>query len=206
MDQHNQTRQRILNAAISIFSKKGYHDTRVDEIVTQSQTSKGAVYFHFPSKQDIFLGLVDEFAQILERRLTAAIAVEQGGVRKVNAALSACLETFGKYQKLAKIFLVQAVGLGAVFEEKRQEIHHRFVQLVKKHLDEAVADGSIPPIDTEVAAHAWTGAINEVVIRWVYTGDPPPERSLPALRTILLRSIGVLEEEISALNHTTREG
>ncbi len=205
MDTHNQTRQRILNAAISIFAQKGYHDTRVDEIVTKSQTSKGAVYFHFPSKQDIFLGLVDEFARILERRLTTAIAVEQGGVRKVNAALSVCLETFGKYQKLAKIFLVQAVGLGTVFEDKRQEIHNRFVQLVKKHLDEAVADGSIPPIDTEVAAHAWMGAINEVVIRWVYTGDPPPERLLPALRTLLLRSIGVPEEEIRALNHGTRE-
>ena len=60
-DQNDNTRQRILNAAIHIFASKGYHDTRVDEIVSASQTSKGAVYFHFPSKQEIFLGLVDEF-------------------------------------------------------------------------------------------------------------------------------------------------
>jgi len=200
MDNSNETRNRILKAAIQAFSSKGYHDTRVDEIVTSSKTSKGAVYFHFPSKQDIFLGLVDEFAKILETRLKAAIEGQSGGVNKVNAALIACLETFGKYQKLAKIFLIQAVGLGTLFECKRQEIHARFVQLIKTHLDEALTDGDIPPIDTQIAAYAWMGAINEVVIHWVNYGDPHPDRSLPALRTILLRSIGVSDNQIREIN------
>jgi TetR/AcrR family fatty acid metabolism transcriptional regulator len=190
-DPNDNTRQRILNAAIQVFARKGYHDTRVDEIVAASQTSKGAVYFHFPSKQEIFLGLVDEFANILEAQLVDAIAKQHGGVEKVEAALSACLLTFQKYSKLAKIFLVQAVGLGNSFEVKRQEIHDRFSSLVQKYLDEAVLDGDIPPIDTGIAAYAWMGAINEVVIRWVLTGEPSPQRSLPALRTLLLRSIGV---------------
>ncbi|MCJ7702036.1 MAG: TetR/AcrR family transcriptional regulator [Anaerolineales bacterium] len=200
MTNNNTTRQRILNAAIQVFANKGYHDTRVDEIVEASETSKGAVYFHFPSKQEIFLGLVDEFAELLQKQMEQAIHAEQGGVNQVDAALQSCLGTFGKYQKLAKIFLVQAVGLGTVFEQKRQEIHNRFITLVKKYLDEAVADGDIPAIDTEVAAYAWMGAINEVVIRWVYTGEPSPERSLPVLRVILLRSIGVSDERLQKVN------
>lgn len=200
MTNNNTTRQRILNAAIQVFANKGYHDTRVDEIVEASETSKGAVYFHFPSKQEIFLGLVDEFAELLQKQMEQAIHAEKGGVNQVDAALQSCLGTFGKYQKLAKIFLVQAVGLGTVFEQKRQEIHNRFITLVKKYLDEAVADGDIPAIDTEVAAYAWMGAINEVVIRWVYTGEPSPERSLPALRMILLRSIGVSDERLQKVN------
>jgi AcrR family transcriptional regulator len=44
------TRERILDASLDIFSDKGYHDTRLDEIVDQSHTSKGAIYFHFPNK------------------------------------------------------------------------------------------------------------------------------------------------------------
>ena len=48
-----------------------------------------------------------------------------------------------------------------------REIHDRFVQLAKNHLDEAVEEGDIP-LNTEVAAYAWMGAINEVVIRWIY--------------------------------------
>lgn len=187
------TRQRILEAAIQIFSGKGYHETKMEEIAAVSNSSKGAVYFYFPGKQQIFLTLVDEFAHLLEERLLQSIEKEQSGIRQVDAALKAVLETFGQYRSLAKIFLVQAVGLGAVFEEKRMQILNRFANLIKNYLDRAVAEGDIPPLDTEVAALAWTGAINEVVIRWVHTGQPEPERALPALRVVLLRSIGVKE-------------
>lgn len=199
MDKKTTTRFRILNAAINIFSQKGYHDTRVDEIVEAAETSKGGVYFHFPSKQDIFLGLVDEFANLLENRISAAIAEEENGIYRVDAALVACLETFEEYQKLTKIFLVQAVGLGISFEAKQQKIHDRFVVIVKNHLDEAVEEGDIPAIDTEIAAYAWMGALNEVVIRWIHTGIPDLERALPALRIFLLRSVGVPEEKIEQI-------
>jgi AcrR family transcriptional regulator len=193
------TRERILNAAIKVFSDKGYHDTRVDEIVAESETSKGAVYFHFPSKQRIFLALVDEFAGLLESKLREAIAREPNGVRRVNAALRIGLATFGEYQALAKIFLVQAVGLGQAFEEKRLQILDRFADVIKNYLDQAVEEGDIPPINTQVAAYAWIGAINEVVIRWVHTGQPEPEEILPAMRTLLLRSIQVSDERIREL-------
>lgn len=193
------TRQRILDAAVEVFSHKGYHDTRVDDIVEASGTSKGGVYFYFRSKQEIFLALIDEFARQLERAVLEAIMRETEGVQRVNAALTSCLAVFHRYQHLAKIFLIQAVGLGEVFETKRLEIHARFEQAIKMYLDQALVDGDIPSIDTEVAALAWMGAINEVVIRWVITGKPEPERALPALRTVLLRSIGVSEERISTL-------
>lgn len=193
------TRDRILDAAIKVFSSKGYHDTRVDEIVQESETSKGAVYFHFPSKQRIFLAIVEEFAALLENKLLESIERESSGVLRVNAALQTGLETFGKYRSLAKIFLVQAIGLGQVFEEKRLEILARFSAVIKGYLDQAVAEGDIPPLDTEVAAYAWIGAINEVVIRWVHTGQPDPERVLPTLRAMLLRSVGVPEERIQQL-------
>jgi AcrR family transcriptional regulator len=195
----NTTRDRILSAAVTVFSTKGYHDTKVDEIVEESNTSKGAVYFHFPSKQRIFLAIVEEFTGLLEKKLLEAIEREPDGVRRVNAALQIGLETFGKYRSIAKIFLVQASGLGQTFEETRLDILARFAAVIKGYLDQAVAEGDIPPLDTEVASYAWIGAINEVVIRWVHTGQPEPERVLPTLRTILLRSIGVSEDRIHQL-------
>ncbi|GAB4434591.1 MAG: hypothetical protein Kow0031_16330 [Anaerolineae bacterium] len=193
------TRDRILDAAISVFSTKGYYETKVDDIVEESETSKGSVYFHFPGKQQIFLALVDKFANLLQRRVIETVSGETDGVQKVNLALKVCLETFAQYQSLAKIFLVQAVGLGSVFEEKRLEIHTRFAGVIKTYLDQAVAEGDIPPIDTEIIAFAWMGAINEVVIRWVQTGQPEPDRLLVPLRTMLLRSVGVPETRIEQL-------
>ncbi len=184
------TRGKILDAALDIFAQKGYHDASVDEIVEQSGTSKGSVYFHFPNKQRLFLALLDKFADLLERRILDAIADEDKPVRRVSAALDAFMRTFGKYRPFAKILLIQAVGLGSAFEEKRLQVYDRFAALVKTYLDQAIRAGDIPPIDTNIAAYAWMGAINEVVIRWVYTGQPDPERILTTLRPMLLRSVG----------------
>ncbi len=193
------TRQHILDAAIQVFAEKGYHDTRVDDIVEAAGSSKGAVYFYFSSKQQIFLALIDQFADILAGGIAEAIVQETEGIHRVNAALESCLATFDRYHHLAKIFLIQATGLGAAFEEKRLEIHSRFMQVIKGYLDQAVAEGSIPPVDTEVAALAWIGAIYEVIISWVLTGQPEPRRILPSLRLLLLRSIGLSEERIRHL-------
>ncbi|MBT3313990.1 MAG: TetR/AcrR family transcriptional regulator [Anaerolineae bacterium] len=196
----DETRSRILDAAADVFADKGYHDARMDEIVAASKTSKGGVYHHFPSKNYIFFALIDKFTKLLEGRLRATIEKEEHGLQRVDAAIKICMQTFGQHRTLAKIALVQAVGLGETFEEKRREINDHFAEIIQKYLDQAVADGSIAEIDTEVASRAWMGALNEVVLRWVYTGSPDPERATPALRSLLLRSIGVSEERIAALD------
>ena len=193
------TRQRILDAAIHVFARKGYHDTRVDEIVAESSTSKGAVYFYFPSKQDIFMAIVDKFSVLLEGRLEAAMTEELGGVERVSIALQVCLKTFEQYSNLAKVFLVQAEGLGLAFEDKEIEIHDRFARIIQKYLEEAVQSGEIPEIDSQVAAYIWMGAIYDIVIRWIRTGQPVPSRIFPTLQVMLLRSVGVGEDRIRAL-------
>lgn len=184
------TRDKILDAALGIFASKGYHDTRMDEIVEQSGTSKGSIYFHFPNKERLFLALVDQFANLLERRVTEAISQQQEGMARVSVALEAIVETFGRYRRPAKLMLIQAVGLGAPFEQKRQETNDRFARLISKYLEEAVMVGEIEPLDVDVVSYAWMGAINAVIIRWVYTGEPEPQRILSALLPVLLRSVG----------------
>jgi TetR/AcrR family fatty acid metabolism transcriptional regulator len=109
--------------------------------------------------------------------------------------LHASLGLFTQYRGLAKIALVQAVGLGAVFEERRRAINNRLTLIIQSRLERAVEDGSIPPLQTEIAARAWVGALNEVVINWIYTGTPPLEESQPALKEFLLRSIGAEANE-----------
>lgn len=190
------TRERILEAAVKVFANKGYHDARVDDIVSESRTSKGAFYFYFPSKQDIFLALSDAFADLLESRLKEAVQGRARGLDQMEAALTSILGLFNQHRALAKVALVQAVGLGAIFEERRRAINERLTRLIQARLDRAVAEGSIPPQQTELVARAWVGALNEVVIHWIYTGKPPLEESLPILRRFLARSIGVPEERI----------
>lgn len=186
----NETRERILDAALSVFSRKGYHDTRLDEIVDESGTSKGSIYFHFPNKKQLFIALVDKFADLLEERVIESVPDDEPSVVRVRVALTTVLNTFSKYRRPAKILLIQAAGLGSIYEEKRNEVHDRFANLIKTYLDEAIAHGDIEPIDTEIVAWAWMGAINEIVIRWVYTGHPEPDQIVDTLLPMLLRSVG----------------
>ncbi len=186
------TRERILNAAMEVFATRGYHGTVVDAIVAASRTSKGAFYHYFPSKQAIFLALMNDLASVVEHGVEAVIASEQGGLAKVEAALRVVLETAAARRDLVRILLIEAVGLGPTLEGKRLEIHRRFAHLIQRHLDGAAADGDIPPQDTAMAAQAWIGALNEVITQWLVTDTGDLMRSMPTLRALLLRSIGAV--------------
>ena len=184
------TRERILNAAMEVFAARGYHGTVVDTITAASGTSKGAFYHYFPSKQAIFLTLMDELASDVEHGVELVIASEQGALAKVEAALQVVLETAAARRDLVRILLIEAVGLGPTLEGARLEIHRRFARLIQRHLDRAATDGDIPLQDTALAARAWIGALNEVITQWLMSGTSDLMSSLPALRTLLLRSIG----------------
>ena len=184
------TRGKIMDAALETFSQKGYHDTKVDEIAVESGTSKGAIYFHFPSKEKLFLALVDQFANLLERRVVEAIETAPKGIERVEIALQTCLTTFGKYRRYAKVLLVQAVGLGASFEDARSAVNERFAKLIGRYLQEAIDHKQIEPVNVEVISVAWMGAIYALMISWVTTNKPAPDEILSSLVPALLRSVG----------------
>ncbi len=186
------TRQRLLDAAEQVFADKGYHGTVVDDIIRASDSSKGGFYFHFPNKQAIFLSLVDKLVPRLATAIDRAIAAETDPIAQLDAALRTVLETFGRHRQLSKILLIEAVGLGHGFDEKLMRTRGRFAGMIQTHLDRAVAAGAIEPQDTTLIAWAWFGAINEIVVRWLATGEPEHlEDTLPTLRVVLLRSVGV---------------
>ena len=175
---------------MDVFARQGYHGTTVDDIVGASQSSKGAFYHYFPSKQGIFLELLSRLADIVEASVEGAIEQEQGALAKVEAALRVVLEVAAAQRDLARILLIEAAALGPAFEQSRLGIHRRFAALIRRHLDRAAAESAIPQQDTHTAAMAWVGAINEVITQQLAErGDLTA--ALPVLRTVLLRSIGV---------------
>jgi AcrR family transcriptional regulator len=187
-----QTRERILEAAADVFADKGYAGAAVDDIVRASDTSKGSFYFHFPNKRGIFAALLDHLTARLFARVEAAVGGEGDPIRKLDAALATALTAFGQRKRLARLLLVEAGGLGHAMDEGLMQIHERFIGLIQRNLDAAVAEGRIAPLDTRIAATAWMGALNEVVIRWLHSGEPAQlQDAIPALRQILLRSVGI---------------
>lgn len=180
-------RRRVLDAALEVFARDGYSDAVMDDIATASSTSKGGLYFHFPSKQSIFLSLLDEATELLVDRVEAAMEAERDPIAKGDAALREVLRTFGGHRLLARLLLVEALGAGKEFNAKLATLHDEFAGIVKRWLDDSIDAGVLPPLDSELASVAWFGAVNQVVTRWVLTGRPARlEDAYPTLRSLLL--------------------
>ena len=184
--------EKILDAAIEVFSQKGYRDTGMEDIVVESQTSKGGIYFHFPNKQTIFLTLLDRMSALLLSRAEAAMNNEPDLLKRGDVMLLTMLKTFSSHRHLTRLFLVEALGAGREFNAKIMEIHGKFITLIRRYMDDMVVAGKITPLDTQIAGIAWFGAVNEVVTHWVLTDQPTDlEETYPALRVLLRRGIGL---------------
>lgn len=185
------TRRRILDAALRVFAQKGYHQTRMEDIVQEARMSKGGVYHHFPGKAHLFLALMDEFGRLLEHRLREAVEGAASDTERLVAALRTGLELLETYQKPARLVFLQASGLGSAFEEKRLAVFDRLAAFIQEELDRAAAHGLIAQdIRTDIVAHAWVGALYEWAVRWFLYGSPGPREVLPAFTAFFLRSLG----------------
>jgi AcrR family transcriptional regulator len=185
-------RDGILDAALRVFARAGYHLASVDAIAREAQTSKGGIYFHFPSKQAIFLLLIDRAAAQLRRRAEAAIAAERDPVAKIDAALWAVLDAFSSHRDLARLFLVEGVAAGQPIRERIDALRREFTCLIRDQLDAAVAAGALPPVDTGLVAQAWFGALNEIVTAWANADQSiSPVEAFWTLRQVFLRGVGI---------------
>ena len=197
-DRSRARRERILDAAFHTFSRRGYRDTAVDEIAAAADTSKGGVYFHFPTKEAIFRELVRTTADRLAAKVETAVAEQTEPIARADAALHTVLVTFAGHRTMARLLFVDAMGAGRVFSAEANALHDRFAAMIAGYLDEAIEAGAIRPIDTALTGVAWFGALNEVVARWLLVDDPAPlETVYPTLRALLLRSVGVSETRIA---------
>ncbi len=199
-DRSARRRERILDAAFSVFSQRGYRQAGVDEVGRQAETSKGGVYFHFPTKEALFLELLRTTADRLTGKVERSMAPYDDPIERADVALRTVLGVFAGHRTMARLFLIDAVGAGSEFQAELHRLHQRFAGIIASQLDDAVASGIIEPIDTDIAGMAWFGALNEVVVRWLMSEQQGRlEDAYPTLRSLLLRSVGIPEERIAAL-------
>jgi hypothetical protein len=133
-------------------------------------------------------------ADKLIAKVEREVALEAEPISRAEVALQTVLGTFAGHRTMARLLFLDTVGAGRVFRAETNALHERFARLIQGYLDESVAAGAIAPIDTTIASIAWFGALNEVVARWLLADDAGRlEDAYPALRAVLLRSVGVSE-------------
>jgi TetR/AcrR family fatty acid metabolism transcriptional regulator len=185
------TRERILDAAAEVLARRGYDAANVDEIARKSGASKGAIYFHFPSKEEMALHLVQKLSEKLIDKVRRSIASEPPSQRRVGLAVQALLDTFARKRALGQLLLVNIVGRGRTLDRKFMPVRRKFQDFIREELDSAVAVGALPEtVDTELASQLWLGALHEVILHWLLDNHPQPLSSCgPLLQSMLLQGI-----------------
>lgn len=177
-------KRAILEAAATVFAKRGYHETTVVQIAAELGMGLGTFYRYFKSKLDVFHAVIEEVMGEVTLALasespTASTTVDEyrAQVERVGRSLFAA---FQKNRSLARLLFVEAPGISAELNEKLQAAVTFFGLATQAYLDNGVARGFLRKgLDTEVTAllinsmifegvrHVGAAESTEVLERWI---------------------------------------
>jgi len=147
-----ETRAKIMESAIKLFSDQGYNKASVDDICTEAGISKGAFYHHFKSKQELFLALLDGWLQTIDNAIEASkdkTAPET--FTQMTEAFPYIFQTAGEGLPMFLEFWLQASRDKKIWDASiapYRRYHKYFTSLIKKGVEE----GSFVEVDPELAS------------------------------------------------------
>lgn len=147
-------REQILKAARRCFIESGFHPTRMDDIAKAAELSKGGVYFHFKSKQEVFECLVEEEYERSMSVIQEAMEGDESLFEKMQKIGGHFLEYFGSSPDAARFFIVMAeMALRDDDLSKRLlQMQTAFIDKIAGMLQHGIDDGALRPMDTTAVA------------------------------------------------------
>ena len=160
--------QQIIEAAVRVFARKGYYNSRVSDIAKEAGIAAGTIYLYFRTKDDILVTLFrDKMAQFVGS-LRKAIAGESDAVAKLSRLIRLHFEMLEEDPQLAEVLQVeQRKGQKFFRGPATQEIASYFA-LITSVLEEGVAEGRFRAgLPVKVATKALFGAMDQMATSWV---------------------------------------
>jgi AcrR family transcriptional regulator len=168
-----ETRDKILEAAEVLFSKKGYYDTSMDEIVKQSGLSKGGIYEYFSSKEDLFLALKDKRVQSSLNRLNSTFGPSDSPMSKLEKAADIVFTSMvGSSKEACRMSLEFSVlaprikSLQRARDNQLRALHDFVFKIVKEGVDGGEFRNEIDP---DSAACIIVGMVDGLSFDWATT-------------------------------------
>ena len=152
-------RQLILRAAAEIFSSKGYHSAKIEDIAQQAGVGKGTVYEYFQSKDQLFRDTLKEGANAIAQIIQEHIDRETTTRGKLIAFTRKNIEMGRRYRVLSKITMMVTSIMDDSFHDWLMEMHKAWLAAIEKIIREGVETGQIKPIDINCFAHVFSGGI-----------------------------------------------
>lgn len=184
----DETRARILAAAMDLFRRQGFEETTMREIATGAGVATGAAYYYFDSKDAIVLAFYDQSQQEMEPLLEAALAGTRDLKGRVGALLEVKFQYFEPNRRLLGTLAAHADPEHRLspFSAQTREIRERDMKFFERALV-----GSRIRVGGDLGRHLprmlWMYQMG-VILFWIYDRSPAQRRT----RALVEKSLGIV--------------
>ncbi len=183
-------RRLILDAAITVFARQGFHHCRVSDVADEAGVAYGLVYHYFDSKEEILNTLFLERWQIMLDAIAEIDSRELPAREKLYGVASFIIDSYRHDPDLMKVIIVEvtraANSFGALHLDKIREAYLGIAGIVESAREQGSFKSGIP---SEFAAMCFYGAIEQLLTAWIFDLLPRTEEEFEHAKGLVVDTI-----------------
>ena len=154
LELQDRRKEQIMSAALSVVVAKGYDQSRMDDIVEKSQLSKGAIYWYYKSKEEVYLSLVDYWFVQYSSGVVDMLQQQESASDQLKALFDFFIEQFDKNPATFKLLVEfwRLAGLNPDFNAKLQQVYSDFLEYIIEIIKVGVANGEFKNVKPRITA------------------------------------------------------
>lgn len=190
-------RRLILDAAIRVFARQGFHSCRVADVADEAGVAYGLVYHYFGSKEEILDTLFLERWQLMLDAISAVDKQDIPARDKLYAVGSFIIDSYRHEPELMKVVIVEVTRAANSFGRQHLDKIREAYGLIGEIVEQARAQGVFrSDISSEFAAMCFYGAVEQLLTAWIFGIMPDTEEELEHAKSLVVEAIcGGLETE-----------
>jgi len=168
-------REAILRAAVKVFARKGYFNSKVADIAAAAGIADGTVYLYFKSKDEILHSIFDQAMDAFISEARRELAVIDDPVDRIRRIAELHLERLGADRDLAVVFQVELRGSIKFMQEFSAAGFADYLDIIRNTLEEGQRAGKFRQgLDPTITAKILYGALDEMVTNWILSKKSYP--------------------------------
>jgi AcrR family transcriptional regulator len=192
-------RRLILDAAVSVFARQGFHACRVSDIADEAGVAYGLVYHYFASKDEVldtlFLERWGLMIELIEEVDSKPLPVRE----KLGAIASFIVESYRHDPDVMKVIIVEVTRAANSFGQTHLGEIRKAYDLIADIVSKAQAEGTFKPdIEARFAAMAFYGTIEQLLTGWIFDLRAQGDEEFERAKWLVVETVcGGLEREDS---------
>ncbi|HEY5142801.1 MAG TPA: TetR/AcrR family transcriptional regulator [Solirubrobacteraceae bacterium] len=183
-------RRMILDAAVRVFARQGFHTCRVSDIADEAGVAYGLVYHYFRSKDEVLDTLFLERWDVLLDAIREVDAQDVSAREKLYAIASFIVDSYRHDQDLMKVIIVEVTRAANSFGRSHLAKIREAYDLIAAIVAKAQASGEFKDTVTPAfAALAFYGAIEQVLTGWIFELLPGAPEDFDQAKAFVIETI-----------------